>query len=217
MTTRSALSLFLFLVALFVSACASNSHNVRSQAGEADQSCFTGMIIVAPDGRIELVGCPAEMEVFVPGFPGNTDDLETFSGMVGRSLYPMDHPTKSLLFQGPDAEGRYWFPTERKISSDYQGPRPYLTLVDGVPHIHVANDGGQMEEVALPVAYKVSNAVAVDRKLTPFLDPSILGPPMVEMAHAEGQLIEGRPFHLLCPREQMSMLFAIPNCESCEE
>lgn len=168
-----------------------------------EKPCITGLIILADDGRMELEGCPKEWEVFSPFKKGNTD-TEDSDVSVGRSIYKIPNPSKSELFNGPDMQGIYYFPgedaNERYIEVDQEDQLWYHAKVDG-----------EWTQKELFSALKVNRWVSEKRKLTPFLTPGIMGPPVVPREQACGQILCGDAWHMLHPLKQTRLLLHLPS------
>ena len=168
-----------------------DTYNSNRSAKVADpfKNCTTGMFIVSADHKIEMAGCPEEWVMYLPMNKGNADPPNA-DYMVGKDVRKIPNPSKGQLLHGPDAYGHYYLPYDKRE------PRPYITLLNGEPIYHIMEKGTSWEKRPLHPAYAVNNWVSEHRKLTPFLTPAILGPPLVEMAYAKGDYLEGKPFHI---------------------
>lgn len=153
---------------------------------------YSGVLILDKgEKKIEMQGCPSEWEVFHPMRLGNADPPDS-TELVGRSVIPTTGKTKSVLLK-PDKEGRF--------RSTDMPEGVWFMVLDHQIWGHAPEGEEKLSEV-----YAVNNYVSNDRKLTPFLSPDMLGPPTVKVEHLQGELVEGVPFHVLPPDQQIGML-----------
>jgi len=155
------------------------------------------MYIVGEDGRIEMQGCPRVNKV-VMAFGERKPAGMTRDATWVRRLSP--NSTPSHMLEGPDSQGRYFYKmTEGEL------PPKYLSLINGVPHLHILREGSSAYRVEkLHPAYTVREWVTKPGASKLLAEGT--KEPLTMLIDLQGQIISGRPFHVLSKANQKERL-----------